>query len=638
MAPTSEPGVVDYVAVSSEATAGVREHCGHARVRSVTLRGASTWACLLLVLSPSFYSCQVSSFSDEGPSAPKPSRGMVVAEHPLAVSAGLSVLEDGGNAADAAIATALALAVVYPQAGNLGGGGFAIWVPHEGAPASLDFREATPSSVTAALYLNDEGEPIKERSRTTPLAVGVPGTPAGLWQLYQEHASGELSFAELCAPAIRLATDGFFVDAWLARDLDKSSDKLMADPGSRALFFPGERALGEGVRWKQPELAQTIADYGKKGPAAFYQGRVADAIVRTLQAASQRCGTPSAGMTLEDLAGYQALWREPLIGWFRGQQVISMGPPSSGGVVLLQVLAMIDAIGLGNEPLASPRSVHVLIEALRRAFADRAEHLGDPDSYPVPIEELLAPEWLAARSISIANRADVSVGAWVKPLPPESSETTHLSVVDRDGNALSLTTTLNASFGSGILVAEAGLMLNNELDDFSIQAGTPNMYGLVGTAANQLAPGRRPLSSMTPTVVRDAGRRVSLVLGAPGGPRIITAVLQVLLRVLVLEEDIVAAVQAPRLHQQWRPIETHFEAGWDPDLLEQLTRLHAQPLKEPELKGRFGSVQGIQISSDGEPMGCSDPRRGGVAGTEGLALPDPARPEDLPPFRVPVGN
>ena len=578
-------------------------------------------ACLLVA-------CRIDEFRDEEPSEVRPQRGMVVAEHPLAVSAGLSVLEQGGNAADAAIATALALAVVYPQAGNLGGGGFAVWVPHSGEPTSLDFREVAPRSVSAALYLDERGEVIEGRSDTTQLAVGVPGTPAGLWALFERHGSGKLSFAQLCEPARRLAEEGFFVDAYLPIDLDEEREKLLRDPAAGAAFFPEGRALGEGVRWLQPALARTLTAYGREGPAAIYEGALGAAIVRTLEAARARCGTPAGGITAQDLKAYEVGWREPLIGWFRGDQVISMGPPSSGGVVLLQVLAMIDHIGLGEELFQSARSVHVLIEALRRSFADRAQHLGDPDGYPVPVDALLDPEWLAARSISIGVRADPNVGAWVPPPPAESAQTTHLSIIDREGNALSLTTTLNGTFGAGILVPEGGFLLNNELDDFSIRAGTPNMYGLVGTAANQLAPGRRPLSSMTPTVVREGGRRVSLVLGAPGGPRIITSVLQVLLRVLVLDQPIERAVRAPRLHQQWRPPETRFESGWDPKLLDELARVHGQPLREPEPDGSFGSVQAIRIDADGLPSGISDPRRGGVAGAEGLALPRQARPEE----------
>jgi gamma-glutamyltranspeptidase/glutathione hydrolase len=584
-----------------------------------------------------------------------PSAGAVVSEHPLATEVGRRVLDVGGNAADAAVATALALAVVYPQAGNLGGGGFALWVPAKGAATTLDFRERAPSGYSQDLYLGADGEVVTERSLTTPLAVGVPGSPAGLFELYRRHGSGRLSFAQLCEGAVALAEEGFFVDAWLARDLasDGSRALLTHDPGAATLFFPGGQPLAEGARLVQPALAATLRRLAARGREGFYRGEVAEALVADLREADRRAGFVAGErlMSLADLASYTVAERAPLEGSFAGRRILSMGPPSSGGVVLLQVLAILEGLPLQHQrnlrrervalglaapeasanPLAADgpgldaRAVHWWIEAFRCAFADRAEHLGDPDYVDVPVTELLAPAWIAERRVSIGERADLTVGALVRAPAEGSGETTHLSVVDREGNAVSLTTTLNDTFGSGIFVDEAGFLLNNELDDFSIKAGTPNMFGLVGGAANQLAPGRRPLSSMTPTVVLGPAGGVEIVLGAPGGPRIISAVTQVLLRMLAYGQSLDEAIRAPRLHQQWRPEETRFERGWPSALLTTLARDHAQPLREPERRG-FASVQAIHVAPDGQVEALSDPRRGGTASIQGQPGARPAVP------------
>ncbi|QDV07053.1 Gamma-glutamyltranspeptidase precursor [Planctomycetes bacterium Poly30] len=606
-----------------------------------------------------------------------PERGAVVSEHPLATKAGLLMLEAGGNAADAAVATALALAVVYPQAGNLGGGGFALWAEPGKPPESLDFREMAPSRYTASLYLDGDGELVKTRSLVTPLAVGVPGSPLGLFELYAKHGSKDVSWARLCESAIRLAEDGFTVDPWLAAILRRTEISLLlrADPGAAETFYPGGQPLKAGDRLVQPRLAQTLRIYAAQGPKGFYKGVVARAIVRDLKDADERSGrvAGSALLSEADLENYVIHWRQPLIGSFRGNQIVAMGPPSSGGVALLQVMGMLEGlpldvdradslrrIELGLDPApvmgrlgipsrgdssstgdgpsigdggvldqreptgVSARAVHWWIEAMRRAFADRAAHLGDPDQMEVSVAQLLDPRWIAERRVSIGERADTDVLAWAPSVPDGSGETTHLSVVDDEGNAVSLTTTLNGSFGSGIFVDEAGFLLNNELDDFSIQAGTPNMFGLVGAEANQLHPGRRPLSSMCPVIVRNEEGNVSLVAGSPGGPRIITAVIQVLLRVLVYEQGLVEAIRAPRVHQQWRPMETRLEDGWDPTLVRWLEDLHGQPVLPSD--GRyFGSVQAIRVGRDGAVEAYSDPRRGGSGGLENGDVSPPAR-------------
>lgn len=551
---------------------------------------------------------------EEGGLFPPPRAGMVVSEHPLATDAGVAILERGGNAADAAVAVALALAVVHPQAGNLGGGGFAVWVAHDPteAPRFLDFRETAPAACVPALFLDAAGQPVPERSLELGPGVGVPGSPAGLWAL--QHELGRLPFEEVAAPALALAREGFEVDPHLAAELLDEREKLARHPGARALFFVGERPLAAGERLVQPELARTLERFVQGGPEAFYRGETARAIVSEL-------ASVEGVMTAEDLAGYRVRWREPLRGWFRGLEIVTAPPPSSGGIVLLQVLAILDGFPLdeermqvraeepGNTVGLSGRALHWWIEALRLAFADRAEHLGDPDHVDVPVARLLAPEHVTAQRVSIGEQANPRVRS--TPLAParEGGETTHLSVLDAEGNALSLTTTLNTSFGSGIVARGTGVLLNNELDDFSIVAGTPNTFGLVGGGANQLAPLRRPLSSMTPVVVRDGGQVVKYVLGSPGGPRIITSVLAVLLRLIVHEQELEAAVAAPRLHQQWSPTRTRLEPGWDPATRQALLdRGH-----ELEDTPPFGHVQAIAVEIGGEPVGVSDPRGGGSA-------------------------
>jgi gamma-glutamyltranspeptidase/glutathione hydrolase len=593
---------------------------------------------LSVVCGLAIASCSSVSPFEEARTWPTPTRGAVVSEHRLATAEGVRVLEAGGNAADAAVAMALTLAVVYPKAGNLGGGGFALWVPHEGQAATLDFREVTPHGIGADLYMDEAGEVVADRSLSTPLAVGVPGTPAGLFELYERFGSGNIRFSKLCARAIALANLGFEVDGWLADDLRRSSirERLERDPAASQRYYPGGIPLSEGEVLRQPDLAATLALFARSGASGFYRGKVADDILAALTAADERCGLPTRGRGMDhaDLEAYTVRFPAPVVGWMRGSQIISMGPPSSGGIALLQILSILDGFPLEAERDAtleqaelaldgasssvglSARAAHWWIEAMRIAFVNRAQHLGDPAFHTVPVDDLLSAGSIAQYRIGIGETADLDV-APLGPSPSiESTETTHLSVIDRDGNAVSLTTTLNAAFGSGILVPGAGFLLNNELDDFSISPGTPNQFGLVGGEANQLLPGKRPLSSMTPTVVRAGGQRTTMVLGAPGGPRIITAVAQTLLRVLVYGQSLMDAVAAPRLHQQWRPAVTAFEEGWPADMLEILEAEHGHAL-EVEEGASFGSIQAIWIGPDGQPIAVSDPRRGGRGGLEG---------------------
>ena len=603
------------------------------------LRAALSLAVLLLAVLP-LGAC-VGPDLDREVVWPTPARGMVVSEHPLATEVGLAILDRGGNAADAAVATALALAVVYPQAGNLGGGGFALWVPHQGPARALDFRETAPAAVDADTYLDDAGAPIPGLTLDGALAAGVPGTPEGLWRLHSW--AGALSFREVVAPAVALAAGGFEVEPWLARDLrrEKERARLEASPGSRALFYPEGEPLEVGDRLVQPELAATLERYAREGPAGFYRGPVAARIVEEMVAGG-------GAITAADLAGYASVEREPLVTWFRGLEIVTMPPPSSGGIVLSQVLRVLDGFPLdverdralaraardgvvGPEAGISERALHWWIEAMRVAFADRAEHLGDPDHADVPTEALLSQTWINARRMGIGERASPGARPWVVAPPEAGGETTHLCVLDEDGNAVSLTTTLNTTFGSGLMVRGAGFLLNNEMDDFALRPGVPNEYGLLGSAANAVAPGKRPLSSLTPTVIRGQGGIVRMVIGSPGGPRIITAIIQVILRVLVYGQELEAAIRAPRLHQQWKiggggvPERTRFEQGWAPELLESLRlRGHAIEVSD-QLQG---SVQAILVELGGEPEGFSDARRGGVAGAQGGAVDEPARPPE----------
>lgn len=578
--------------------------------------------------------CRTGGDVEQAARWPVPRAGAVVTEHPLATQAGLDVLERGGNAADAAVAAALVLAVVYPQAGNLGGGGFALWVPHQGDALALDFREVAPRAVKPELYIGADGTRVAERSLAGPLAVAVPGSPLGLWRLHERAGSQKLTFRELARPAIDLAQQGFEIDAFLAHDLAAPGVRERFNAAARDVFFPGGEPLRAGARLRQPALAETLSLFASQGPDAFYKGRVADAIVAELDTAHVPASDLSGRgwMTQADLAAYAVEERRPLSGWFRGYELVTMPPPSSGGVVLLQVLGILEGLPLDAEreracaaqDLAAQRGekagergldermLHWWIEALRCAFADRAKHLGDPKFHAVPLADLLSSRWISQRRISIGERAHPEVGAWA---PREGANTTHLSVLDRQGNAVSLTTTLNETFGSGQLVRAGGFLLNNEMDDFALAENSPNTFGLVGGAANAPAPGKRPLSSMCPTVLREGGHANVLVLGSPGGPRIISSVFQVIVRTTVLGESLEEAVSRPRLHQQWSPAATVFEPGFDAALIAALRERRGHPVADAA--ARFGSVQAILLAEPGGvPVACSDPRRGGSAAVQ----------------------
>lgn len=522
--------------------------------------------------------------------------GMVVSESALASQAGVEVLKRGGNAVDAAAATGFVLAVTFPWAGNLGGGGFAVFhladTGEGGRDLTLDFRETAPSRASRDMYLDPQGEVVPDLSLFSPLAVGVPGTVDGLLRLWRDHGSGTISRAALLEPAIRFARDGFEISDDLANRLNLKKDHLSRDPAARSLFVRGDgRDWRPGDRLVQPDLAASLIRIAAQGRDGFYTGANADRIAEAME----RGG---GILSREDLAGYASRYRDPVRGRFRGYEIVTMGPPSSGGVLIVQLLNMLEPRSLVELGWNSADYIHLLTEAERLAFADRAEHLGDPDFYPVSLDTLLSKGYAGrrARSISMERAtpsAEVSAG---KIDSAVGGETTHFCVIDARGNAVSITTTLNTGFGSGIVAPGTGVLLNNEMDDFSAKPGVPNVYGLIGDEANAIAPGKRMLSSMSPTIVLCDGSPV-LVLGSPGGSMIITSVLQVLLNVLVFEMPVAEAVAVPRVHAQWLPDALFFEAfGLSKETRAELERREHALEVFPDPIGR---VNAIQVLADG---------------------------------------
>jgi gamma-glutamyltranspeptidase/glutathione hydrolase len=481
--------------------------------------------------------------------------GMVVAQEARAARIGADVLRRGGNAVDAAVAVGFALAVTYPRAGNIGGGGFMLI--HLAAPKAqiaIDYRETAPGATARDTYLDERGEADPAKSRDGGLAVGVPGTVAGLALAHRRYGSGRFTLAELIAPAVALARDGIPIEDDVADSLPLAQARLARWPSSAKIFLrPDGGVLKPGDRLLQPDLAATLAAIAREGPPAFYQGVIAERIVAAVQAAGGR-------MTLQDLANYRALERMPVRGRYRGYDIVSMPPPSSGGVLLVQMLNVLEGFSLRA---GEPASLHLLIETMKRAYVDRARHFGDPDWTEVPVARLTSKRYAAdlRQAIDRARARPAQAIAPDRPAPAESDNTTHYSIVDRFGNAVANTYTLNFSYGTGLVAEGTGVLLNNEMDDFAARPEAPNAYGLVGlNEANAPGPHKRPLSSMTPTIVLNNGRPY-LVIGAPGGSRIITAVLQVLLNVIDHGMGIAAATAAPRLHHQWQPDEVAVEPG-----------------------------------------------------------------------------
>ena len=540
-------------------------------------------------------------------------QGMVVSAAPLATEAGIAMLKKGGNAVDAAVATALAISVVEPFSAGIGGGGFLLLRRVEtGEVQALDFRERAPKLADRDMYLDSKGQPIKRASLDGYLAAGVPGTVAGLYNVQKLY--GKLPWTDVVSPAVSLADKGFVVTERFAKFFEYRQNAIQNNPAARKIFTKNGTLYKKGELLVQPDLAKTLRAIAIT-PQSFYTGKIAQAIAADMK--------KNGGLiTLEDLKNYTPIWRKPVCGNFRQYRICGMPPPSAGGIQLLQILNIIGDTNLSGWGRKNPDTLHLLAEAMRISYADRAKYLGDPAFVRAPVKSLISPVYAAKRRQEIdMKRARLS--SKVKPIidpksgrlsAKESPETTHLSVVDRDRNAVSLTFTVNGAFGAGTVVAGTGILLNNEMDDFAVAPGASNLFGLVGGEANAIAPGKTPLSSMTPTIVTENGQ-LRLATGAPGGSTIITTVLQIILNVLVYDMDASAAVSAPRIHHQWLPDRLMVESGgFSKEILQDLQQRGHQI----EERSPWGNANLIVVTPDGWLEGAADSRGEGVAKGSGM--------------------
>ena len=520
--------------------------------------------------------------------------GMVVSAHPSASKVGLDILKKGGNAVDAAVAVQFALAVVYPDAGNIGGGGFMVYRSAAGELATLDFREKAPGNASRDMYLDSAGNAITEKSIFGHLAAGVPGSVDGMVKAHARF--GKLSWAEVVQPALDLAQNGFLITESQAEEFTEMQEALKKYNPGKTYFIKEKWAKGD--IWIQDDLAKTLQLIRDKGREGFYAGQVADQIVAEMLAGGGL-------ISKEDLKNYQAQWRQPLVGNYKQYKIITMPPPSSGGIALLQLLSSVEEYPLKRYGFNSDSSMQVMIEAERRVYADRATHLGDPDFYKVPQKYLINPIYSKQR-MSNFNWEKATLSSDIKAglVPKESEETTHFSIVDREGNAVAITTTLNGGFGSLVFVKGAGFLLNNEMDDFSVKPGTPNMFGLLGGEANSIRPGKRMLSSMTPTIIEKNGD-LFMVVGTPGGSTIITSVFQTILNTIEFDMGVQTAVNAKRFHHQWLPDEVVVEKGGIDSVIR--TKLEKKGYKFRERKA-IGRVDAILKTQWGYYEGGADPR------------------------------
>jgi len=529
--------------------------------------------------------------------------GMVVAQEKIAARIGADVLRRGGNAVDAAVATGFAMAVTYPRAGNIGGGGFMVIHSaghHE--DVAIDYRETAPAATTPDIFLGADGKPDPAKSRHSALGIGVPGTVAGLTLALEKYGSGKFTLSELLQPAIGMARDGVVLADDMADTLPAIYPRLARWPASAKIFSRADGTeLREGDKLVQSDLAATLSAIAEQGPRGFYEGPIAEKLANAVRGAG-------GIMTPEDLKSYSAVIRAPVRGTYRGYEIVSMPLPSSGGVVLLEMLNVLEGFSMGEMKQGSAPSLHLMIEAMKRAYADRARYLGDPAFVNAPIATLTAKDYAAKQRASIDPDRATPANEVFSPAPPphEGSNTTHFSVVDSQGNAVSNTYTLNFPYGVGLVAAGTGVLLNNELDDFTAAPGASNAFGLVGYEANLPGPGKRPLSSMSPTIVLKDGKPV-LVTGSPGGSRIISTVLQVIVDVLDYHMDVAAAVAAPRLHHQWLPDEVRIEHGFAEDTLAGL-RAKGHHVLEP--MGQT-SANSIAVTPNGL-LGAPDPRTRGA--------------------------
>ena len=520
---------------------------------------------------------------------------MVVSGSPIASEVGRDILRAGGNAVDAATAVGFALAVVHPEAGNIGGGGFSLIRLADGTVHALDYREAAPARAAREMYVDLSGN-VTDQSVTGHLAAGIPGAVAGLAE--QHRRFGRLPWRQVIEPAIRLAREGFLVDRYRMLSIDDDRFRLSLFPASRRQFLPGGRPPLEGSTWAQPDLARTLEAIRDRGRDGFYRGPVADLIVAEMERGGGL-------ISRDDLLGYQAKWREPVVIRYRGHTVYSMAPASSGGVTLALILNQMEGFG-PLPPFGSAELMHLEAEAMRRAFFDRNQFLGDPDLVPMPLARLTSKPYADSLRGTIA-RGRATPSDSVRPGLGEGMHTTHYSVVDAEGNAVSTTTTLNNSYGSAVTVEGAGFLLNDEMDDFTSKPGAPNMYGLVQGEANAIAPGKRMLSAMTPSIVVDSAGRLLMVVGTPGGPTIITQVYHVISNVIDHGMSLGDAVAAPRTHHQGLPDALRLErGGFQPAALAELERLGHTLV----VRGQWGDVEAIIRTPSGW-QGVSDPRLGG---------------------------
>lgn len=533
-------------------------------------------------------------------------KGVVVAQEEHAAAAGYQMIEQGGNAIDAAVATAFALAVTYPQAGNIGGGGFIVaYIAEEDKVVALDFREMAPQGAGRDMFLKKDGSVDRFKAMWTAQSSGVPGTVMGLTEAHKKY--GSLPLKTVLAPAIKLAEKGFTLPWGIASSLAGRKQRLSRDADTAGYFFkPSGDAYAAGENFKQVDLAKTLRAVADQGADGFYKGWVADKIVAKMQ---QTGGL----ITHKDLENYKAVWRPVVRNSYRDYEVVSMPPPSSGGVHVVQMLNVLEGFDLPRMGHNSAKYIHTLSETMKYAYADRSHYLGDPDFADVPIKKLVNKRYAAHIRQGITDRATPS--AQIKPgmkMPKESPQTTHLSTMDAAGNAVSLTYTLNFSYGNGISVGGAGFLLNNEMDDFSAKPGVPNAFGLLGGEANAIEAGKRPLSSMTPTMVLKDGKPF-FVTGSPGGSRIITAVLQTILNVTDFKMNAATAVSVPRVHHQWMPDEILIESGISIDTARLLQAMgqNVDPYKKGSWR-TIGAVQAIMRGKDGVMMGAADPRRQGA--------------------------
>lgn len=534
--------------------------------------------------------------------------GMVASGSEVASRVGVDILKRGGNAVDAAVAVAFVLAVTLPTAGNIAGGGFMMIHTAEGKSEIIDYRERAPLAATRDMYLDAGGKPIEDLYENGHKAVGVPGTIAGLALAHRRYA--KLPWRDLIEPARRIAESGFEITPYLEWNLadKKNFQRLSRFPESRRIFLRGDKPYRAGEMLRQPELAVTLRRIARAGPREFYEGRTAKLILDEMRAGGGL-------LTERDLREYEPVIRQPLEGSFRGYQILTMPPPSSGGTALIQMLNMLERYDIKSRGHNSADAIHLLVEVMRRAFADRASHLGDSDFVRVPVAGLTSKSYAAelTRTISTDQVTPSTIIRAGDPTAYEPSSTTHFSIVDADGNVVSNTYTLEDSFGSAVTVRGGGFLLNNEMGDFTMAPGQPNAYGLVQGEGNSIEPRKRPLSSMTPTIVKKDGK-VLLVLGSPGGPRIINTVLQVILNVLEHGMNIQEAVDVPRIHHQWMSDEIYWEdRGVNSDTRRLLEALGHKFRKEPFAEF-VGDAQVIMIHPvSGIRLGASDPRRGGAA-------------------------